>query len=275
MSFFLALLFFASNYWGIDAISYTPPAVQATFQPQNPLSYNLGFGNIYTQGYCGSRYIQQSPINVDTTNFIKAIFPSPLTIRGFNSLPASVTYSNQAGNGKNILNFQHALKDIFTSVYKYYNFGPGDLVPTVTGGPLGVTNYTFKGCRIRFGLFDNRATEHAIDGEKGALETQITFVSPKGDITILSALYYSNVTGLDVLPELLDAIRYDGGSYTQTPYFHALDTVFPADGTPYAFYVGSDTQPPCAPNINWIISLQPVYITPQTVSKHDERCSVF
>lgn len=125
--------------------------------------------------------------------------------------------------------------------------------------------YIYKATRIKFGLADDSGTEHAINGKKYAVEAQKVFFAADGQSAVISILFDSNENGLTVPNEILLPISTDGSSTQTTIYNLTLNQIFTATGNPYAFYAGTDTSPPCAPNIPWIISLPIKQLTPETV----------
>lgn len=139
-------------------------------------------------------------------------------------------------------------------------------MPSITGGPLGDKVFVFKGVRVKFGLTDNSGTEHALNGQKYAVEAQFSFYTAAGEAAYFSVLYKSDPAGINVPVQALNGIIQDGSSYVQAPFPLSVGDSIPANGSLYAYYSGSDSQEPCTPNVHWFIYLQVQKITPTTVS---------
>lgn len=73
-----------------------------TFKPPEPLPPLCAGGLDFKSGYCNSNFpnVKQSPINVDTTNFVKAEFSSELTLENSMNKAFGCTVLHTNGNGK-------------------------------------------------------------------------------------------------------------------------------------------------------------------------------
>lgn len=126
--------------------------------------------------------------------------------------------------------------------------------------------YQYKGTRGKFGLTDDSGSEHALNGKKYGLESQKIFVSSDGQTAIISVFFEVTESGFNIPSDILASLGTDGSSSQTTTYNPTLNYCFGANGTPYAFYVGTNTLPPCSPNVFWFISLAIKQITPESVS---------
>lgn len=142
-----------------------------------------------------------------------------------------------------------------------------DKVPFLHGGPLGYQKYHFQAVRVKFGCAPGRGSEHSLNGIKYDVETQFIYAAASNDVpqVILSTFFYEANEGVDIPMEIMNGIKHEGNTH----YYHNFPLnigQFWNSETVYAFYVGTNTSPPCAPGIKWFINLRPLPVTTATVS---------
>lgn len=160
----------------------------------------------------------------------------------------------------------------------------------ISGGPLSY-RYQFQEIHLHYGLFDNRGSEHTVDGYAFPAEIQIfgfnsqlynnfsdALHRPQGVVAVSLLLQIgdqSNPT-LRRFLDRLNEIKYNDEEIQIQPF--SVRELMP-DTKHYMTYEGSITMPACHETTSWIILNKPIYITKQqlislrTLMQGDKRHS--
>ncbi|XP_044003034.1 carbonic anhydrase-related protein 10-like [Aphidius gifuensis] len=160
----------------------------------------------------------------------------------------------------------------------------------ISGGPLSY-RYQFQEIHLHYGLFDNRGSEHTVDGYAFPAEIQIfgfnsqlynnfsdALHRPQGVVAVSLLLQIgdqSNPT-LRRFLDRLNEIKYNDEEIPIQPF--SVRELMP-DTKHYMTYEGSITMPACHETTSWIILNKPIYITKQqlislrTLMQGDKRHS--
>lgn len=147
--------------------------------------------------------------------------------------------------------------------------------PYLFGGPLSST-YLLDSVHFHWGIVNDDGSEHAINGQKCALEAHFVFFN-KAYQTSTDAMKYPdgfsvigvlfNVDSLSPDLQFLNMIKNvtKGGNSIQinTPVI-SLKELMPKKFI-YAHYKGSLTTPPCSQIVDWFVSLEKLTLNPVQV----------
>ncbi|XP_046382651.1 carbonic anhydrase 2-like [Ischnura elegans] len=200
---------------------------------------------------------KQSPINVDSARAVRLDSRAscrPLLWRNRECLPNAYTMLNDG-----------------RKVALIGTWAAPNMVPEVTGGPLGSAVYRLVGMHFRWGANDEWGGEHTLDNRSFPLELQMLlirqdFATPKdalaskegNSMTMVS--YFFKIAArdnpyLDAVVLNLGRIRRPGAKHCLPPF--PLDWLAPPFSSRFFAYVGSLSEPPCAEVVIWILRFTP------------------
>lgn len=210
---------------------------------------------------CGGKY--QSPILLNTSSALNVRNKRPLQLLGQTNLPQSIRLQNDGHSAK------------FT-----YNWRNGER-PYLRGGPLK-TKYNFEQFHFHWGSNNSVGSEHVLDSQRYPMELHLLFYnslyssfedarSEVDGLTVV-ALFYEiyevSDEPLNTWTRFLKEITVPDSEFNIQfiDTFPLYDLIGDIDWS-YLSYEGSLTTPPCLETVTWIVSTQPLLITPTEIQR--------
>lgn len=150
-----------------------------------------------------------------------------------------------------------------------------DRQPYLQGGPLSST-FLLDSVHFHWGVVDSDGSEHAINGQKYALEAHFVFYNkayqnstyasnfPDG-FSVLGILFKVDKNSPDLqIFKILKRVSKDESLNIESPVLNLTELI--PKNLIYAYYKGSFTTPPCSQIVDWIVSLNEMTINPSQVS---------